>query len=362
MRELKDLTVVLTACNGLISPSQIAGLKSVTERNIRIIGTDAQTQGAGSKLVDDFVQVPNGNDSTYTDSIYRICASEGVDAVLPASDLEVHSLSAEKDRFQEIGTTVVANNHSVVDRAGDKGKFLEYISAQGLPCAGYRIPKDISAFRTACHELGYPDHPVVMKPRFARGNRGMRIIKSDINKGDLLLNEKPGQPYTTLEHAAEALTSPGLDSFPSLVVMEYLPGTEYSVDVLAEEGNPLIMVPKRRVETAPGLSVIGEVDLNRTVIEAVADICTTFGFKYNVNIQLRKGRDGCLYPYEVNPRIAASIDACRHAGANLLYYGIKLAIGEEIPEVSLTDGLRMIRYYEAHYTKTDESPGHPVSQ
>jgi carbamoyl-phosphate synthase large subunit len=153
----------------------------------------------------------------------------------------------------------------------------------------------------------------------------------------------------------EALNSPELDSFPEIVAMEFLPGEEYSVDILAENGTPVITVPKKRVETAPGLSVIGEVDLNETIIEQVKNISNEFGFDYNINIQLRESRNGDFYPYEINPRIAASIDAARRAGANLLYFGIKLALEENVPDVDITDGLQMIRYYEEYYSISGDS-------
>jgi carbamoyl-phosphate synthase large subunit len=352
---MKDLIILRTACNGLVSPSQIKSLRAVDERDIRIIGTDANELGAGAELVDDFFVVPMAGEPEFVDQIMTICEENNVDAVIPASDEEVLRLSSEKEKFEKIGTKLVANDQTVVDKAGDKGKFLQFLSDKNLPCAEFRLPSTITEFRSAVHELGYPEHPVVMKPRLARGNRGMRIIQSDINKGDLLLNKKSGHPYATLDDIVEALNSPELDSFPEIVAMEFLPGEEYSVDILAENGTPVITVPKKRVETAPGLSVIGEVDLNETIIEQVKNISNEFGFDYNINIQLRESRNGHFYPYEINPRIAASIDAARRAGANLLYFGIKLALEENVPDVDITDGLQMIRYYEEYYSISGDS-------
>tara|TARA_B100000315_G_C14583973_1_gene591942 strand:+ start:2018 stop:3091 length:1074 start_codon:yes stop_codon:yes gene_type:complete len=346
---MKDITTLLTSCNGLTSPGIIDCMKEVEERKINIIGVDINKLGAGSRMVDKFFEVPTAESSDYVGEIYSICKENKVDVIVPASDEESLILSKEKDRFLIIGVKISTNDYEVAIQSTDKGNFLNFIKEKELPCAKYKLPKNMDEFEECCYNLGYPEDPVVIKPRIGRGNRGMRIIQKSLNKGELLLYHKPGTPYTTLEDIKEALTSKELESFPDVVLMEYLPGEEYSVDVLVKDGTPLIVVPKKRLMPVPGLSLIGQVDLNEEVIEAVTEICNVFNFNYNVNIQFRFSKDNKLYPYEVNTRVAASIAACKEAGANLFYYGIKLALDEELPEVNIIDGMKMIRYYKEYY-------------
>jgi carbamoyl-phosphate synthase large subunit len=306
--------------------------------------------GPGTHMVDKFIRIPSADASGYADILYLICKENNIDLIIPKSDEEAIELSKHKAKFDVINTVIMTNEYDTHMLAADKGNFLNHIKDEGLPCAEFRIPKSILGLQNAAAELGYPHKPVVMKPRLGRGNRGMRIIQNKLPKGDLLLNHKPGTPFATLEDIVSALQSPEVKKFPDIVLMEYLPGKEYSVDVLIKDGTVLYAIPKVRVMPAPGLSVIGQVEMNPDVIKAVKDICSKYNFNHIINIQFRYSEDGKLYPYEINSRVAASIGACHAAGVNLLYLGIKNALGEDIDQtLNVKDGVKMIRYYKELY-------------
>ena len=131
-----------------------------------------------------------------------------------------------------------------------------------------------------------------------------------------------------------------------MVVSEYLTGGEYSVDALARNGVSLYVVPKRRIVTAPGPTLVSVVEKNDAVAEVVRDVIEALGFDYNVNIQLKYSESGVPVPFEANPRIAGSIASCTAAGVNLLYYAIKLALGEEVPTRRVKYGTMMIRHLQ----------------
>jgi len=346
---MKDITVLLTACNISIAFGRIDCFRGISERNVRVIGVDSSEFGAGSKMVDKFYKVPQADSSDYLLKMFEICKNERVDVIVPATDEEVMILSKEKEKFGEINTKIIASKPDTVEKSGDKGLFLKSLVEMGIPSAKFRVPKSIEELDRMCKELGYPEKPVVFKPRKGRGNRGFRLIKSDIDKKDILLNQKPGVPHTTLEDLKGSLSGKPGEEFPKAVLMEYLTGKEYSVDVLAKDGEVLAVVPKIRVLPAPGLSLIAEVEMNDEVIDKVKEICKAFGFDYNINIQLKYSEDGKLYPYEINPRVAATTALCKKAGANVVYYGVKMALGEEIPKAEVKDGMRMVRYYMEQY-------------
>lgn len=347
--QLSPIKVLLTSCNGLISPSQIESLQEVEERKIVVIGADMQDMGVGSRMVSKFFQIPKASAHDYKDRVMNICMKNKIDAVIAAADEEVWKLSKYKHEFIQNQIKLVMNDFLVVQKSADKGSYYSYLQKCKLPCAAFIIPKSLKEFKDACYQLGYPQRPVVFKPRKGRGNRGFRIIQEKINKSDLLLKHKPGSPLVTLVDIVDALRYTKGRKFPDVVLMEYLPGEEYSVDVLADRGKVMVMVPKRRLVIAPGLSVAGQVDLNPAVMSLVKEIVDVFKFSYNVNLQFKFGKDKKIYPYEANVRVAASIAACKAAGANLMYWGIKLALGEAIPNVKIKNGLKMIRYYKEYY-------------
>ncbi len=345
--KLQDITVILTCCNSLISPSQIECLKEVKERNIKIIGVDMTSYGVGSRLVDKYYKIVPANDPNYANELMTIAKKENTDVIIPASDDEVFILSKIKDQFHKEGIQIAINDSEVIETAGDKGSFLNFLKTNNLPCADFRVPTNIDEFQNGCKELGFPNKPVVIKPRRGRGSRGFRIITPHVEKADLILNQKPGSPQISLEEMKEALEK--AEKFPDIVLMEFLPGMEYSCDVLCKNGSVIYSVPKIREKIDTFGSVGAKVDLDETVLKMIEDIVSAFKFNYNVNIQFRFGEDGKLYPYEVNTRIAATIAACRLAGANLLYFGVKLALNETIPKNKIKNGLRMMRYYQGYY-------------
>jgi carbamoylphosphate synthase large subunit len=59
--------------------------------------------------------------------------------------------------------------------------------------------------------------------------------------------------------------------------------------------------------------------------------------------------DGVPLPFDFNPRIAASTAFCSAAGANLIYYALKMALGEEVPDVNVKDKVMMLRYFKELY-------------
>ena len=191
-----------------------------------------------------------------------------------------------------------------------------------------------------------------MKPSLTRGGRGARILTKE-NLAHTLLNEKAGYLEANYDEVVRTLGQLDDEQFPELVLMEYLPGTIYSVDFLAKNGKALIIVPKVRLVGNSSQTLVGVVRCNAEVEESVARISEAFGFDYNVNFEMASRSDGAVLPFDFNPRIAASVAFCSAAGANLIYFALKMALGEEVPKVEVKDGVMMLRYFKELYVGAD---------
>jgi carbamoyl-phosphate synthase large subunit len=346
---MKDVNVVVTSCGGTVLPGIIQCLNTIEERKIRVIGVDMKEDAVGFYMTDKYYVVPPGDSPDYISTMLDISKRENVDVIMPVSQQEFIPLSKHRQLFEDNGTIIACSGYDSMRIANDKGLFLEFLRARNLPCAEFYVPKTIDEFEQAVYKLGYPHKAVVMKPRISAGNRGFRILREDMDEKSLLLS-KTDSAYASLSDMVRVLKD---GTFPDLVVMEYLPGEEYSVDLLAKEGKALIIVPKVRVEPLPGLSRIGVVRRNPEVERLVSDVSQAFNFDYNINIQLKYSEKGEPLAYEINPRIAASVILCAAAGANLVYYGVKLALGEEVPNVNVIDGTRMVRYWKELFIGED---------
>ena len=343
------ITVLLTCTGGVISPSHIQSLKSNPEnRSIRVIGTDVTVPCIGQCLADNFYQVPFGTHPEYLEKILSICSKESVDVIFPASHEEALVLAKNEQVFKKNGIMLAISKIDVLEKAFNKKTAYQILKDNCLPCPEFRAVKSLSEFEVAAKDLGIGKKKIVMKPVISRGGRGARILtKEDITAR--LLNDKPGYLETNYDEIIRTLSNVEKELFPELLLMEYLPGQIYSVDFLAKNGNALIIVPKIRIFGNASQTIVGRVKKNLQIEEMVKKISKVFGFDYNINIELACNAEGLALPFDFNPRIAASTAFCSAAGANLIYYALKIALGESLPEVKITDGVVMLRYFKEEY-------------
>jgi carbamoyl-phosphate synthase large subunit len=128
--------------------------------------------------------------------------------------------------------------------------------------------------------------------------------------------------------------------------MEYLPGKEYSVDILCQNGKCYSVIPRSREQVKLGISFIGTVEKNEELIELSRKIIHETGLSYNINLQFKCDENGAPKLIEINPRLSGTVFLCVAAGVNLPYLGVKLALGEEIPRLEPRWVTRLIRYWD----------------
>ncbi len=350
---LKPVTVLLTCAGGVISPSQIGSLRNNPDaRPLKIIATDATVPCVAQYLADKFYQVPFGSSPDYVQNLLDICRRESVEVVFPASHEEALALAKNRQLFEETGTVIAVSKLSVLETACNKKLAYQKLKDSQLPCPEFYAVNSFDEFKAAAYKLGIDKQKIVVKKTVSRGGRGTRILtkKSTI---DLLLNEKPGFLEQNYEIVCQMLSGIKNNQFPELILMEYLPGQIISVDFLAKNGQALIIVPKIRVFGNASQTIVGRVHRDPVIEESIAKISQAFDFDYNVNIEMAYSKDGVALPFDFNPRVAASVAFCSAAGANLIYFALKMALGEEVPKVDVKDGVMMLRHFKELYVGTD---------
>ena len=346
---MEAVTALLTCCGGVISPSQMGSLRvNPDSRPVRIVGTDMTVPCSGQYLADKFYAVPSGTAPGYVDRLKEICSKESVDVVFPASHEEGITFAKNRDVFEEIGTHIAISRFEVLELAFDKKRAFQRLKDRGLPCPDFRAVKSLVEFEDAAAELGIDRRKLVMKPVLTRGGRGAKILSKE-SVVQRLLGEKPGYLDANYGEVVAALSELSERDFPELILMQYLPGTIVSVDFLAKDGKALIVVPKVRVVGNPSQTIVGKVTRDALVEETTARISEAFGFDYTINMEMGRDEEGVALPFDFNPRIAASTAFCTAAGANLIYFALKMALGEPVPRVDVKDGVMMFRYFKELY-------------
>lgn len=350
---MSEITVLLT---GAGAPGASGIIKSLRHGSIdpRIVAVDMNESAYGFAFADTSYTVPPGNGDSYIPRMLDIAEAEDVDVVLPLTTAELSPLAANRERFD---AAVMVSKPEPLEIANSKGKLYEFLDKRGFETAPeYRRVDSEKAFVEAVHSLGYPDRPVCFKPPVSSGMRGFRVLDPETDRLDQLLTSKPGTAVTTLEEVQPVLAS--AESFPELAVMEYLPGSEYSVDVLAMGDSVGPVVPRTRSRTRAGITFEGTVEQNDELIDSASRICRQLGLEHNINLQYRYDSEGQPKLIEINPRVSGTIIMCVGAGVNLPALAVRYARGESIPPTKVEWGTQMVRYWEELFQLPDGSLKH----
>ena len=161
------------------------------------------------------------------------------------------------------------------------------------------------------------------------GSRGFRILDGNLRRYDMFINSKPTSGLQRLEELADTLAE--AESFPDLIVMEYLPGTEYSVDLLADRGKTLYCCCRKSLRMDNSIMLEAEIVDHPAAQELCALVTEKLGLDGNIGFDIRERDDGSPMIMECNPRITAGIPYFQLAGVNLPYLCVKKLLGESLP-------------------------------
>ncbi|TAH69108.1 MAG: ATP-grasp domain-containing protein [Anaerolineaceae bacterium] len=341
---MESITVLITGAGAPGAPGVIKSLRDNGERSIRVVGVDASKEAVGFKLVDAGCQIPKADAPDFTSSLLKIAGEEKVDVILPLVTMELETLSLNKDKFQNEGIIVSVSDIYPLKIANNKGKLLAYMKDKGLSVSLFSIVNSKIEFMKSAYELGYPDKPICFKPLNSNGSRGFRIIDPKINRHKLLFDTKPTLTYITFDEVMSIFEESEI--FIPLILMEYLPGNEYSVDLLVDHGRPLYTIPRRRDAMSAGITTKGVIIKEDDVINYCNEIVQNLKLHGNIGIQVKRDMNNIPLILEINPRIQGSIVHCTGAGVNLPYYAVKLALKEEVPKVCVKWNCKMLRYWK----------------
>lgn len=340
---LRDLTVLVSACGAQFMPGLADCLKQNGERNIRIIGTDMQIDETVLQMVDKLYQVPRASDPDYVDCLLEVCKKEKVDVVMPFMSAELIPLIDRKQEFEDIGVKVSVSDRNSVEIANNKYRFYAFLKEQGLDVPKFARIGSASDLVPACEACGYPDNAVCIKATELSGSRGIRIIKPGVSRFDLLFGEKPNSFFTTMEELQMTLNE--RDTMPEMMAMEYLPGEEGSVDLIAENGRILYMAYRESNVNLHSIPQAATLTENKEAYEIAEKVIGALGLTGNADLDFKYDADGHPVLMEINPRIAATMQIFKVGGLNLPYLRIKQLLGEPLPDVEIKYGIKMKRRY-----------------
>jgi len=260
---LQDFTLLMTGAGAPGAPGILRCYRNNGERKIRVIGADMKERVPTICALDAFYSVPKATSPAFCEELLSIAKKEQVRVIQPLVTKELEVLAEHRKMFEAEGIRICCTEGENLAVANDKGRLFAYMESNGMVVPKFHIVHTVEEFEKACHALGYPRNPVCFKPTVGNGSRGFRIIDDKKDLAKLLFEEKPNSTYITMAQTLQIFRQ--MTAIPELLVMEFLPGEEYSVDVLADHGKTLVAIPRKRLQMNGGISVNCIVENNQEI-------------------------------------------------------------------------------------------------
>ncbi|WP_096216111.1 ATP-grasp domain-containing protein [Escherichia coli] len=234
--------------------------------------------------------------------------------------------------------------------ADEKVTFAQFMEQNGLPVVPSWRVNTLAELKTHLAAPPFSDSPVCVKP--VTGIYGMGFWRFDDSASPMAVFNHPEHRLVSPQQYIAAASAS--ESFKPLVLMPYLPGPEFSVDILADKGEILAAVGRRKegaIQPGPEFSVDILADKGEILAavgrrkegaiqylvnegsawELACDCARVMKADGLVNVQTRNDVNGNPVLLETNMRPSGGVGYTLHSGVNLpgLFAAFKLGLMSE---------------------------------
>ena len=309
---------------------------------IKLIGTDIKGDVTGKFFTNKFVKVPPPESDEYLDEINKICSEEQIDVIIPQTTRETAVLS---EKVSRVNAKITVSPAPAIKRANNKFELLNLFDHLGLPTPKFFLVNALADLIDRTEEMGYPDKAVVVKPPVSHGSRGFRVLRENTSWTiRRFLSEKPNSTEITLDELSKILTKDKHVDFPELLVTEFLPGKEYSVDAFL--GDKVgIAIPRLRKEVVNGISFRNSLEYREDITDYSLRAAKALGLRYAFGFQFKLDYSDVPKILECNPRVQGTMVASIFSGVNVIWMAVKEALGESPDKIPPREKLLQSDFY-----------------
>jgi len=256
----------------------------------KVIATDMSNLAPAIYDADKFYIVPKMTDPTYLDVILKICKEENITGVLSLIDPELSFLAMNKEKFNEIGTTVIGSSYDLCELSLDKFKMFEWLTNHGYNCAKSYMDKEKFYEDVINKNITYP---VFVKP--ARGSASIAISKVyDKETVELLFAHDEG-----------------------LMIQEFLNGQEIGADVYIDmiSGEIISIFTKKKLKMRAGETDKAVSFKDEKLFDLIKKFVSEAGYRGQIDIDIFE-INGEYYISEVNPRFGGGYPHAYESGCD----------------------------------------------
>lgn len=292
--------------------------KGDSESEITLICSHTNPHAPGMSMADEKHLEPTDlSDDDYLEWTLEFCQKNAIDWFWPGK--AVRLVAENVERFRAIGTEIISvAEPAILALLNDKAAFYNSLSNEIALAPDTIAVNTLAEFDQAFEKLRSKHEQVCIKPAVSVFGLGFRVIDETRFSIDHLLNAVEYQIPLQELRLGMANTS----SFATLLVMEYLPGHEWSVDCVAKQGDLWCAVQRKK----PKLAGYGQsIDKNADIAGMVERLTNTYRLNALFNIQFKEGVNGPRL-LEINARPSGGIGMACQSGINLAKMSIQSLI------------------------------------
>jgi len=253
------------------------------QKNINLIGASS-VDDTGKFVYKNYIDgIPNVKDEKFIGALKNIIIQHKIDYVYPAMDIVLLKL---KEYENDLGCKVLGSNLKTVKIFSQKSLTYDYFKTL------IRTPKVFS-------NTDILTFPIFSKPDIGSSSKNTMIVEDEID------------------------LSYCLKKYPNNILLEYLPGKEYTVDCFSHKDNKLLFVSAReRTRITNGISTNTKL-IKDDKIELIANIINDnikISGPWFFQLKLDKNNDYCLL--EIADRFGGSSIINRILGVNFAYLNV----------------------------------------
>ena len=315
------MRILITGAGGAAAISVWKTLGAAHELHM----ADMDPLAAGLYLVPEAQRmiIPRGDDPRLVDVLHDACRARGIEMLLPTVDSELFPVAMARERFEAMGVTLPISPAECLRLCRDKQLLLERVKGE--------VP--VPAFEPLTQEAAdrVDSFPRFVKPRLGAGSRGVAKI---VRREDLETQPKDG----------------------SVILQEYLPGEEYSIDVYVRRDGVVVgAVPRERMKVDSGIAVASRTVNVPEVIQSAIRTAELIGIRGIANVQFKRAADGVFKLLEVNPRFPGTLPLTTAAGIDMPKLMVDEAMGRPLPDKLMSfKELMVVRYWTERYFDPQE--------
>ena len=270
--------ILIYYCGGEVGLEIYESLKNSVHFNV--YGANSKKSIADLIFENEVISLPNIYDDNFINQLNIVIEKFNIDLIFPTHDELVYFFSKNETKIK---TRLVGCNPETVEITKDKSKTYQYFrNSEYVP----KVYNQINEIR---------NYPVFCKPKIGYGSIGARKI-----------NEK--------SELQEEL-------FHNNIILENLPGKEYTVDCFSNLNNELLYAfPRLRKTVRNGVSYVNvepEEEIIQTCYQIGLEINKLLDFKGLWFFQVKEDINGDLKLLEICTRLATTMAFARYKGVNL---------------------------------------------